>query len=334
MGGRRYQAIGGDLPGFQDFIDNHRAVNRQRQRFAQFGIVLEWRFGQVKANPVGGEEGLYVQLVGVFFFGNFQTFRGKGFDVIHFPGAIAVKGGAFLLNRIVDDFVNGDVVVIPVSRRFFCGNARLRFPFTQVIGAITDDMLWPCPFVAELFDRFARDGIGGVMRHQAGEIRRRIIQFDLQGAPIQCLDAERFNIFFLPAGNRLGIFHRIKNEGIFTAGGGIDRALPGIDKIIRRHRLAIGPFGIVAQMESINFTVIGNFPFFGDAGDDFTFGIGGGQTLEIVINNRRTGIFCRQLRVNAFRLGAIAAAEDTFRLGIDGEQYQRGNKQLFHDEPR
>ena len=96
-----------------------------------------------------------------------------------------------------------------------------------------------------------------------------MIQFDLQGAVVYGFDAKRFNIFFRAAGNGFGILHRIEDKGIFTACRRIDGAPPGINKITRGYGRIIRPFGIVAQVESIGFAVVGDFPFFRHAGNQF-----------------------------------------------------------------
>ena len=134
-------------------------------------------------------------------------------------------------------------------------------PFAEVVSAVADDIARLRPFVAVLFNGFLWHGIAGVVRQQVKEIRRRMIQFDLQGAVVYGFDAKRFNILFRAAGNGFGILHRIEDKGIFTARRRIDRTPPGIDKITCGNGGIIRPFCIVVQMESISFAVIGDFPF-------------------------------------------------------------------------
>ena len=81
------------------------------------------------------------------------------------------------------------------------------------------------------------------------------------------LNAQAESVF--RRGNSFSIFYRIEDEGIFTACRRIDGAPPGIDKIARGYGRIIRPFGIVAQVESIGFAIVGDFPFFRHAGNQF-----------------------------------------------------------------
>ena len=176
-----------------------------------------------------------MQLVGELFARRFQIFGSQAFYVIHFTSAIAGKGGRGRFGRIVNDFVNADLVLVPIGRRFFHDNIRLRLPFGELIRTVADNIARLRPFVAVLFNGFLRHGIGGVMRGEIQEVGRWIIEFDLQGTVVYGLDAECFDIFFRAVGNGFGIFYRIEDEGIFTACRRIDGAPPGIDKIARSY---------------------------------------------------------------------------------------------------
>ena len=83
-------------------------------------------------------------------------------------------------------------------------------------------------------------------------------------------------------------------------------------------------------MECIGFAVLGDFPFFRDAGGNFTTGSIADQAFKGIVNDIRAGIFGSELRINTFWFGAITAAEYAFRLGIEGEQNQGSEKHLFH----
>ena len=174
-------------------------------------------------------------MFGKFFACDFQIFGGYTFNVINFASAIAGKCRCLGFNGIVNDFINGDLVFVPIGWRFFGSDFCLRFPFGEVVSAVTDDMFRLCPFVAVLFNGFLRHGIAGVVRQQVKEVRGGAIEFDLQGAVVYGLDAERFDILFRTAGNSFSIFYRIEDEGIFTACRRIDGAPPGIDEIARSY---------------------------------------------------------------------------------------------------
>ena len=176
-----------------------------------------------------------MQLVGELFARRFQIFGSQAFYVINFTSTIAGKGGRGGFGRIVNDFVNADLVLVPIGRRFFGDDIGLCFPFGELIRTVADNIARLRPFVAVLFDDFLWYGIGGVMRGEIQEVGRWIIELHLHGVRIYGFDAKRFDIFFRAAGNGFGIFYRIEDEGIFTACRRIDGAPPGIDEIARSY---------------------------------------------------------------------------------------------------
>ena len=98
---------------------------------------------------------------------------------IEFIGAVAQQLLAFILGRVVPDLLQGDVfcvVEIGVGHQL---DVRLRHPFIQREGAVTDQVTGPCPGAAMFFDGGTVQRKGHVMGQHVQEIGRGCVQRDL-----------------------------------------------------------------------------------------------------------------------------------------------------------
>ena len=82
----------------------------------------------------------------------------------------------------------------------------------------------------------------------------------------------------------MGNFGRLQIGGVRRTGFRIDQALPAVDEIFGAHRLAVAPFGIVAQAEAPDFVVL-TFPGLSQRRLDFAFFIGLHQTVEQIADD-------------------------------------------------
>ncbi len=123
----------------------------------------------------------------------------------------------------------------------------------QNIGTVRHDIFRLGPVGAELFDNRLRHREGGRVGGHLREIRQGRCQLDLEGKVVDCAHAQLVGGHV--AGQDLaGILdrHQFHEPRIGRCQFGIDRATPRIDKVVGGHRLAVRPFGVVAQVEGVN----------------------------------------------------------------------------------
>ena len=150
----RFFAAGGDV------FDDALAVNDEAQRFAQFGVVLERRLGEVVAEVEGAEVVVDVQFVVQVFLQPFDLVVGDVCRPVQLAGAVALQFGVFVFADVVDDFVELHVLCAVVVGRFFEDDARLWLPFAHFVGAIAGDVFSARPFFAVFFHDMPRHGVG------------------------------------------------------------------------------------------------------------------------------------------------------------------------------
>ena len=82
----------------------------------------------------------------------------------------------------------------------------------------------------------------------------------------------------------MGDFGRLQIGGVRRTGFRVDQTTPAVDKIFGAHRLAIAPFGIIAQAEAPDFVVFA-FPRLSQRRLDFAFFIGLHQAVEQIADD-------------------------------------------------
>ena len=167
------------------------------------------------------------------------------------------------------------------------------------------------------------------MGDEAEEVRRRSFEFDDEGVVVGRFHAQLVHVFFVAFGDFLGIFDRVEEKAVVAAGRGINRALPAVDEVVRGERGAVAPFGVVAQVEGVGFAVCGDFPFFGDAGDEVAARVFADEAFKEVAQDVRFRHTLCGLRVDGLRLAAVAAAQDAFGVGRLRGDAERGSKQDY-----
>jgi len=203
----RFFAAGGDV------FDDALAVNDEAQRFAQFGVVLERRLGEVVAEVEGAEVVVDVQFVAQVFLQPFDLVVGDVCRPVQFARAVALQFGVFVFADVVDDLVKLHILRAIVVGGFFEDDARLRFPFAHFEGAVADEVFGARPVFALFFDDVLRYGVGDGVDEQAGEVGRRFVQFDHQRFVISGADAEGIDRC-IAFGDGFCVFHRVEEEAV------------------------------------------------------------------------------------------------------------------------
>jgi hypothetical protein len=108
----------------------------------------------------------------------------------------------------------------------------------------------------------------------------------------------------------VGIQDRRIDIGIFGGDLGVDDAAERIDDIVGRNRIAVRPFGVVAQMEGVDLAVVAHVPALGDAAGGIAVIVEGGEALIEVIRDIGLGHARQLLGIECFRLRPIAAIDD------------------------
>ena len=233
-----------------------------------------------------------------------------------------------VFSRVVDDFVQFDRVFVPVLVGFDGDELGVGLPAVEFERAVADDVFRTRPFFAVFFDGGFGCGVSGGVGDEAEEVRRRSFEFGDEGVVVGRFHAQLVHVFFVAFGDFLGIFDRVEEEAVVAAGRGINRALPAVDEVVRGERAAVAPFG-VAQVEGVSFAVCGDFPFFGDAGDEVAARVFADEAFkEVAQDVGFRHAFCG-LRVNAVRLAAVAPAQHAFGIRRLRGDAERGSKQDY-----
>ena len=146
---------------------------------------------------------------------------------------------------------------------------------------------------------------------------------DLKRLVVDRLDAEFGRILDLAGVDRLGILHRILQIGVLRGVLRVHQPAEGEDEVLRRHRLAVRPLGVVAQLEGVGQAVVGDFVALGDAQHRLGVGILGEQALVDVARDPVLPVARELLRIER---GDVAAVVDDHFLRLRGAHRQEGRE--------
>ena len=134
-------------------------------------------------------------------------------------------------------------------------------------------------------------------------------QADFQGMVIDRFDTQG-GVFHLAFEHGIDVFecHQAHVPGIGRGQLRVYGATPGVDEVVRSDRLAVGPFGVITQVEGPGLVVVG-FPALGDARYDVAFRVGVQQAFKEVANNVRAIDVFNDLRVQGGGLVQCAVSE-------------------------
>ena len=179
-----------------------------------------------------------------------------------------------------------------------------------------------------LLNRLAGQDVGRVVGQEPDIVRRRPLQRHLQRPLVDGLHADRLGVIDLALAEFLAVLQRPLHEGVFRRRLGIEQTAERVDDVGRDDRLAVGPFGVGAQAETVNEAVLADVPGFRRARDDLAVRRLGHQALEEVALDMRLRNAARHVRVEALGLGAVAAMQDLQgRGGAGRHQYGGGDEE-------
>lgn len=164
---------------------------------------------------------------------------------------------------------------------------------------------------AVLFEAGLVDRQCSLVRQQLDEERGRAFERDFQRLGINGLYAEFFNLG-LAFVDRFGIFDRIKDIGVAGRCLRVFDTAHRENKIFRRYRRAIGPVGIVAQLERVDGAVIGNFPAFRGTRNNLAVRVIDRQAFVEVLDDECLDIDGGLRLVKGLRFTAVAAMQHGF----------------------
>ena len=205
--------------------------------------------------------------------------------------------------------LDGHIAGIAVLRVFHQLDALVDHPFIDNVSAVADKVFRLRPFHAEFFHRGAVHGLGGGVVKHLRKIRHRRAERYLERVRIYRFHAQRVGRLF--AGQNfidMGDFRRLQIRGIRRSGGRIDQPAPAIHKVFSHHRLAVAPFGILAQLEHPHAVIFAR-PRFGHGRHDFALRIGFHQPFKQIAHHIDFGHAGDLVRVERLRLGYIIAGE-------------------------
>ena len=135
--------------------------------------------------------------------------------------------------------------------------------------------------------------------HQVQEVGNGNGQLHLQGLFVHCGDAQLALIHL--AGDDLGgvldladVAHHV---AVLGGGGGISRALPGEHEVVGGNGIAVGPVGILTQVEGVGAAVLAHLVALGNGGNGLTVRVHLHQAVGVVGDYLKAGAVGGQLGV-------------------------------------
>ena len=247
----RCQAEGRELALSQDLLGDGVPVDGKRQRLAYLGVIERFALG-VEHVVVGGQGRYAHQLLRTLLL-ELLVLLQRIAGVVQLAGAIAVVGGGVGDYLQIEHLVQHRMLVVPVIGVALGDETLVGSPLLEHEGAVGDDVARLDPLMSELL--YGRPGgrEGGVVGEGLQEEGHRVLQCDLQGMGVECLDAQRIRaLLALHHVTGVGDTGQLDEPGIVGGILGVRRPLPAIDVIGCRHRLAVGPLGIGSQFEGVD----------------------------------------------------------------------------------
>ena len=269
-GGGMCPVVGRCLPALQDVVDDDVTVDRIGKRLADIHILERRRaFVLVEVEHVDIRTRLRNRnrLIGVFGLQLGVTAR-RDLYAIKLAGQVTRERGIIVVDGQCRNVLKDRVFVVPVKRVGLHDHLFAQNMLLEQIGSVADQLARLGPFVAVLFDDLLIDRKDRRMGGHRREIGQRCGDLYFKGMIVDGANAQFVNRFF--TGDDLGRIrhlHQFDIPGIFRSGRRIGQAPPGINKVVGGNRVAIRPFGIVAQMEGIGGLVVGKLIPRGHAGN-------------------------------------------------------------------
>ena len=246
----------------------------------------------------------------------------------------------FILDGQVRDLADLHARCVPVVRVLRQHELAVDLPFLQLVRPVAHELAGLGPVLAVFFDRGLVDGPKRRVRHQFRQERHRIRRLHLERVRVDGAHAE-FRHRLLARDDVRAVQQELA-EGGRRSGRQfrIDEAPGAVDEIVCGEGLAIGPFGVLAQMEDPGGRVL-LFPLLGDARLDVAVRIGRGDAFEKILRHvvrrhrfhevRVERLDFRRVVAHEFLFGRqLHARRDIGRVGADGEGAERGGERRRH----
>ena len=219
---------------------------------------VAFALGQVDDVGIGTGRGVRRDLIRVFGLQTRELARGHG-RTIQLTRDPARPGGVFVVDGHGGDRRHDHVGGVPIGRAFLHHQLFADQMFGQHIGPVADIIAGLGPFVAMRVNGLLADREHRGMGQHLREIRQGRFDLDLQR---QVVDGPgtQFGGGHFATGDGPGVhdLRQFQIPGIFRGQRRVGDALPGIDIIARRHRIAVGPFRLGPQVECIGGQVSGD----------------------------------------------------------------------------
>ena len=219
--------------------------------------------------------------------------------------------------RVEIDLVDGDFVCIPVVWVFHSDKDLVGCPFFDGVCTVTHKVLSAGPlgaaFIhrAELFYRFLLYREHAVVIQQFEEVRNWRDQLELKRLIIEGGDTDFGEVFDLTFVEFFGVLENVKRVSVLVTQCRHHGTLIRVNEILSRDRVAIGPLGVITDLEGVDRAVFRDRPAFSGRRYDFKrLGVFGNQSFEKSHLNTVFGHTCGDVRVYVRDFRAVTKMED------------------------
>ncbi len=339
------KAPGGLLAGAQHLFCDNAAIDAPRQRLTHPRIRRRALL-RIKGVVVGAELVRRVDLTRQRFFQLGIHVLRKGFGDIDIARAIALSGAGLFIDGNKGHFGQDRMRVVPVVWVTRQHNLLIHHARRQLVSAVAHQLARRGPAVTLAVDNLLRYREKRDVSRKRGKPGHRAVKRHLQVLGVYGADAEsirRHLAFGYRA--RVADARQSGKPGKGRTVFGLDKALPAVDEILRRHRLAVRPFCIAAQRKDPGF-IVAAAPAFGYARHDIALRILIRQPLEQIadhLNFRQPNGFQRierggfifdmadnLLPIGQLRVGRQLCRQRLARDACERQRHQRLAKCAFH----
>ena len=222
---------------------------------------------------------------------------------------VEVEGGVGFADGEDVDAFHGDAVAVPVMGVAFKPDAVVDAPLFQDVGAVADEFAGLGPVVGEAFDRGEVDRGEGDEGAEVEEVGGGVFEGDFEGGGVEGADADLGEIGDAALVEVARAAQVVELRGIFGAGGGVEGAPPGTDKVVGGDGVAVAPAGVAAQVKGVDPALRADLPAFGDAGDGLCGGVEGGQAFKEGVGDAALGLAGDEGGVERFGFGSVEEDE-------------------------
>ena len=244
---------------------------------------------------------------------------------IDFAGAKALHRGRHVVDRIVVDGIELDLRRIDEARVLDQLHMIVRPPLGKRVRPVRNQNAGLRPIVRMLLDHMLRHRPKCRLRQQPDQDRRRLAEFDHEGARIGRADAQGRRRR-LTCGNGGAVLDLRAEFGKRARGLRIHRAAERVDEIRRRHLDAVRPGEPLAQLERGRLSVGADRPALCRARHRHTVGAVLHEPHEQIAHDLVLADQRLLRRIQRPRLGQIAAVKNALR--------PRGRQPRKRDESR